>query len=360
MKISVFTDSFRNDLGGGSKLAIDLSLGLKERGHEVLVISGQNAQNFKGVKLLKLPSIKYPLYKNAEAILPSLRLVRILKKFNPDIIHFHDPFTAGMLATLMGKYLDKKVIGTVHIDPSHLSQYSIRFDNGKLAKMLVGFISSQSDALIFVSNYQKRVYEKYLSKKCLKLVIYPGIPEYFFNGRKATFGRRILTVSRLAPEKNLLFTFKVVAEVQKKINAEYIVVGEGKEKKRLEKYAQKLGLKVKFLGSVGREKLPEIYSSSSVFLHTSKTETFGLVFAEAMACGLPVVALNYGSAPEVVGEGGIICEENVKETSEAVIELLTNEKMWKEKSENAKEISKNYRMEKSLEEHEKFYEVLKT
>ena len=353
----MFTDAFRKDIGGGSKVVIDLVSGLVERGHDVLVVTGQSVDDSaNGFKVLRLPSISYPFYDKAEMILPSLELIKVLKDYNPHLIHYHEPFTAGMIALIVSKYLNKKVIGTIHIDPLHLSQYAFKVDNGNVAKMLVGFVSRQSDIIVFVSRYQKETYYPYLRKNGFYPVIYPGIPDYFFSKKNTVFGESIITVSRLAPEKNLEFAFKVISLVQKKVDVNYHVVGDGPKRQELEGYAKALGLKVKFWGNVEREKLPEFYRNSSVFFLPSKTETFGLVFAEAMACGLPVVALNAGSAPEVIGDGGIICEEKVDEVAEAVTVLLKDRFLWMEKSNKARERAEDFRRDKFIEEHLKIYE----
>ncbi|GEM_PF-1250835 len=361
MKIAMFTDAFRKDIGGGSKVVIDLVSGLTERGHDVLVVTGQSVDDSaKGFKVLRLPSISYPFYDKAEMILPSLELIRALKDFNPHLIHYHEPFTAGMIALIVSKYLKKKVVGTIHIDPMHLSQYAFKVDNGNVAKMLVGFVSRQSDAISFVSHYQKETYYPYLRKNGFYPVIYPGIPDYFFSERNAVFGKIVITVSRLAPEKNLEFAFKVMSLVQKKADVDYHVVGNGPKRRELESYAEALGLKVKFWGNVKREKLPELYRNSSVFFLPSKTETFGLVFAEAMACGLPVVALNEGAAPEVVGEAGIIQEEKAEKVADSIINLIRNKELWEKKSTKAKNRAELFKKELFIAGYENLYRKFAT
>ena len=360
MKIAIFTDNFRLDMGGGTKVVYDIALGLKKQGHDVFIVTGKTVDSLfkKEFKILSLPSIRYPFYNKAEFVLPSLNLIKEVEQFNPDVIHYHEPFTAGMIAVMMARYLKKPVVGTIHIDPMHISYHSIRFDNGKIAKLLVGFMARQSDAMVFVSNYQLETYRPFLPGDISLRVIHPGIPDYFFESKKASFCKRVITVTRLAPEKNLEFGLRVVSEVQKFLDFEYLVVGEGPEKKKLEKLAKKLKVRVSFLGGVRREKLPEIYSSSSVFFLPSKYETFGLVFAEAMACGLPVVCLNSGSAPEVVGEAGFVCEENLDLVAKSLKSLLTDEKVWEDKSVLAKKRSERFRLENSVKEHLKLYEEL--
>ncbi|GAB6065648.1 glycosyltransferase [Aquifex pyrophilus] len=357
MKVALFTDSFRKDMGGGTRLVIDLAKGLKEKGLDLLVVTGKNVdETAEEFNVYRLPSVNYPLYRNAEVILPNKELFQVVKDFNPDVIHYHDPFAAGIIALLLGKQLGKKIVGTIHIHPVHISYYSVRLDNGLMAKMLVGIFSRFTDTLIFVSEYQRRIFGQFLSESVRTEVIYPGIPDYFFKKRAKKGKNRIITVSRLAPEKNLEFALRVMKEVQKKKDVEYIIAGDGDMREKLEEEAKNLGVSVKFLGRLEREKLPEVYESADLFFHPSKTETFGLVFAEAMAVGLPVVCLNYGSAPEVVNGGGIICEEDVRSVSEAILSLLGDDSLWLEKSEKARQVAKKrYNSERFIESHIRIY-----
>jgi glycosyltransferase involved in cell wall biosynthesis len=356
MRIVILTDNFREDMGGGTRIVVDLARGLRERGHRVLIVTGQFVDGAaKGFELLKLPSLRIPFYDKAEMVFPSTSLIKRVRDFDPDLLHFHEPFTAGMVALILGKVLKKKVIGSVYIDPRHLSQYGLRIDRGGLAKALVGFMGRQSDAIVFISEYQRRTYRRFLGRKAFTEVIYPGVPEVFFRSGGHRGDRRVLTVCRLAPEKNLRFAIRVMAEVQRKVEAEYILVGDGPEREKLERYARRVGARVKFLGRVRREDLPRIYAESTLFFLPSKTETFGLVFAEAMASGLPVVALNRGSAPEVVGDGGILCGEDVGEVAGAIIRLLKDGSLREDLSERALSRARRFTLDRFLEDHEDLY-----
>ncbi|MDQ7081606.1 MAG: glycosyltransferase [Aquificota bacterium] len=213
----------------------------------------------------------------------------------------------------------------------------------------------QASRTIFISEYQQNTYRRFLGKRTPVRVIYPGVPDVFFRKRVCLDSGRVITVCRLAPEKNLRFALRVMAEVQRRVDAEYIIVGDGPERDKLEKYARRLGVEVTFLGRVKREDLPAVYSDADLFLLLSKTETFGLVFAEAMACGLPVVALRRGAVPEVVGDGGVLCGEEVKEVADAVIRLLKDRPLRERLSEKARRRALRFTLKRFLEDHEGVY-----
>ncbi len=107
--------------------------------------------------------------------------------------------------------------------------------------------------------------------------------------------------SRLAIEKNL------DAFLSLKLDGEKWMIGSGPEEKRLrEKY-----LDVKFFGNKSHEEIANIYQECDYFVFPSKTDTFGLVLLEAMACGLPVAAYNVSGPKDVIGKSkaGILRED---------------------------------------------------
>ena len=76
------------------------------------------------------------------------------------------------------------------------------------------------------------------------------------------------------------------------------------------------------------EKIPDFYRSSDIFVHTARLESFGLVLVEAMACGVPIVAADAATAPEIVGDAGILFEPgNPEDLARKAIRLLNDEKL---------------------------------
>jgi glycosyltransferase involved in cell wall biosynthesis len=105
-----------------------------------------------------------------------------------------------------------------------------------------------------------------------------------------------LTVSRLAPTKHIDLLIKVANE--KRLNLK--IVGTGSEEKYLQSIA---GPTVEFLGSVSDEDLVKLYTRARAFLYASLNEDFGMVPVEAMAYGVPVIALASGGVKETVIDG---------------------------------------------------------
>lgn len=121
---------------------------------------------------------------------------------------------------------------------------------------------------------------------------------------------RLITVARLLERKGIHTILEALAKPSR-LPVQLQIIGTGPYEARLRELVNELHLadRVSFLGFVPNEKLPAYYRSADIFVLPSATESFGLVFAEAMACGLPIIASNVGGIPETVRDGidGLLC-----------------------------------------------------
>ena len=118
----------------------------------------------------------------------------------------------------------------------------------------------------------------------------------------------ITYVSRIAPEKNVDYLAEALAIVAaRRPDVRILLVGDGPSRAALER---RLGPCARFAGYRAGEDLADHYAAADIFAFSSLTETFGNVVLEAMASGLPVVALRAGGVGETVrsGETGLLVE----------------------------------------------------
>ena len=112
--------------------------------------------------------------------------------------------------------------------------------------------------------------------------------------------------------------YAFVDVLQKVPNAHLVIVGDGTARRKLEETAEEeeISSHVLFTGRVVGDDLPQVYRTATVFTITSKTETQSIVVMEAMASGLPVVAIRAGAVPELVknGKNGYIYEPDDKDS----------------------------------------------
>ena len=143
----------------------------------------------------------------------------------------------------------------------------------------------------------------------------------------------ILSVARMYPRKRLEDLLHAAVIVRARIpQAQIRIVGEGPESARLRLLHRELGLgdTVVLLGEVSRSRLAVEYTIAHCFCLPTVQEGFGLVFAEAMAAGLPVVACRAAAVPEIVEDGRtglLVGERNPAELAHALGTLLVNENL---------------------------------
>jgi glycosyltransferase involved in cell wall biosynthesis len=138
----------------------------------------------------------------------------------------------------------------------------------------------------------------------------------------------ILTVGTVAPHKNLITVVKAMKILRGRgeLSLQLLAVGaQGRNNSRVLKEVWASGLTgedIRFLGFVPDEDLPVLYSGSSLFVFPSLYEGFGLPLVEAMACGVPVVASNTSSIPEVVGDAALLVPPTQPEAfAEAILRV---------------------------------------
>lgn len=143
----------------------------------------------------------------------------------------------------------------------------------------------------------------------------------------------ILTVARLTEQDRGKGVDKVLQALPTVLNrfptVQYVIVGDGPLKDEFVALAKRLGIQehVRLLGRVSDERLAELYSSASAFVMPSSQEGFGIVYLEAWAHGVPVIAGKHDAGAEVVTHGlnGLTVDpDSVSEVAEAITWLLAH------------------------------------
>ncbi len=186
-----------------------------------------------------------------------------------------------------------------------------------------------AQTVICVSNKLKQSLRAYSDREVL--VIPNVIPDYMKitcnNIDKSNSSFRFVTVCNLVESKRVDLIIKSLAVLSKDFdNLELWIVGDGKQDKYLRELvaATTNSKNIVFLGRLANSQLPQIYAKCDCFVLASNYETFGVVYIEAMACGLPVIATKCGGPEEFVNEtNGIMIDiNNEEELSFAMREML--------------------------------------
>lgn len=171
----------------------------------------------------------------------------------------------------------------------------------------------------------------------------------------------VLFVGRIQPAKGPDVAIEAFRHIAERIEDSRLVIvgapsgsdGAG-EFDALQKRAKALNLsdRITFAEPVPHREMPDVYRASDVVMIPSRSESFGLVAAEAQASGLPVVAARVGGLSDVVGQdsGGVLVEGwGSPEWSEAVIDILGNKRRARELSRRGPEWAERYSWETSIE-----------
>ena len=279
------------------------------------------------------------------------RIRRLLKSFTPDVIHAQFILPDGLLAMKLSKDLGIPYLLTTHNERFYFDHaYSRR----KALKVL-----EQASALLPINHFN---YSYFRSIDIRNLHLSPlGFDRFFLKEQKKSPGEkiRIITVSVLVKLKNIDQVIRAVKELVIKHQVEYIIVGDGPERQALEQLVRELDLNehVTLAGSKNREEVAEAMYESDIFIMPSFFETFGRVYFEAMAMGIPVIcARNSGifGMFEEGREGFSVNHEDLNEITEVLEKLILDPELRMRVGKNGQELVRRYSWEQvanDLREH---------
>jgi len=377
MRIGIFTNIYLPVISGVVTIIENYRKELERQGNEVFIFAAENPGykdenprvfRFKSIDLNY--KISYPL-----PIIFSSRISRIIKKINLDIAHTQHFFVCGQIAWYYAKKFNIPLVFTQHTRYEYYTQYIpyLPKEIGKpLALSLRAFYANSCDAVIAPTEDIKNSLLKYKVKTPI-VVLPSGIDLNKFSKANGQAIRRkynieedkivLLTVSRLAPEKNISFLLKSFKKINlKNPDVYFIIVGDGPSKKELEAESKKLGLKDKliFTGEVDWQEIPPFYRAANLFLFSSFSEVQPTVITEAMAAGLPIVAIKASGIKDAVidGENGILTPNGIEEFSKKVLKLIDNNELRKKISEKAEKMAKNFSAENAAKKLFNLYQKL--
>lgn len=301
MKIAIITDAWYPQTNGVVTTLNSTGECLKKMGQEVLFI---NPQSFKSIPLPTYKSIRLALFAKR-------RVFAMLDEFSPDAIHIA---TEGPLGMVARKYCQRRKL-------KFTTAYHTQFPYYVRLRAPIPLSLSYAILRRFHSGAQRTMVPTESQRQELlkwgfkNVVIWSrGVDVDLFKPRDKEFiqDERPLSmfVGRVAVEKN------IEAFLSLDIPGSKYIVGDGPDLEALAiKYPQ-----AKFIGFKYGEELAKYIAAADVFVFPSKTDTFGLVMLEAMACGVPVAAYPVTGPVDVVvqNETGVLDEDLGKATLEAL------------------------------------------
>lgn len=284
--------------------------------HEVFVLTSRlpgtaEREEMDGYTVIRLPSRYLNIYNP-----PYVRISKVreaLDELKPDIVDLHYRWSGSLIKGVLG-YQGPKVY-TCHNTLGEgvgLTHYASELNDRMFLRHLDKF-----DRVVCVSDYMKKdVAARGFSEDRLQ-TIYNGveIPE-----APCRDGDYLLSLGRLVRLKGLDALIRAMQNTKCQLR----ICGEGPERRDLERLSQRLGLtdRIDFMGWISEEEKHRMLCECRMFVIPSVHEAYGMVAAEAMSYGKPVIASNTGGLPEVVGDAGmLIPPQDEKTLAEAINSL---------------------------------------
>lgn len=356
MRIGLFTDSYTPDINGVSTSVFNLRKALMKMGHTVYIVTVNNSiikhEYDEKEKILKLPGIPVGIYNYRFSEIYSISTIKIIKKWNLDVIHSHTEFGVGIFARILSKQFKIPLVHTYHTLYEDYTHYITHNHFDKLSKNIVKnltklyCVKTAKETIVPTNKIYKLFKEKYMIDKNIN-IIPSGIDiDRFYKENvsptkveqiKKKYGITkqdftIIFVGRLASEKNIEFLLNAEQKmIEKKIfNTKLLIVGDGPEKEKYINIARKLNIfdKVIFTGKIKQEEIQYYYQCADAFVTASNSETQGLTVIEAMASEVVPICINDMAFLEMVPKKSIF--SNQEEYINQLITFANNDKLREE------------------------------
>jgi 1,2-diacylglycerol 3-alpha-glucosyltransferase len=374
MNICMFTNTYLPHVGGVARSVAFFTEDLRKMGHRVLVVAptfpDSEAAPDEGEDLLRVPAIQNFNGSDFSVRIPLPFIIdEKIDEFQPDVIHSHHPF----------------LLGDAAVRAAYRRKLPLVFTHHTLYEKYTHYVSSESDVMKRLAIHLSTEYANLCarvvapSESIADLIQKRGVTtpvqviptgvdvDFFRSGNGADFRREygipedapvIGHLGRLAPEKNLEYLCEAVLQAIHKMDGEarFLVVGAGPSEEQIQEMFKEGGFadRLVMAGKQSGQALADAYDAMDLFVFSSKSETQGMVLAEAMAAGIPVIALDASGAREVVTDqknGRLLPEDAPPESfADSVVDFFEDKKTadgWRQAvAETADEFSRETSAEK--------------
>lgn len=364
VRVGIFSDSYLPRISGVVR-SIESFVGeLRRQGHHASIF----APAYEGYvdtdpDVVRFPSVRAPGVPDFPLAIPlARRFMDDLRARRPSVIHTHSPFLMGSAGRYAARRLRLPLVFTHHTMYSEYVHYvplvSQRFSGEVVTRYTVRYCNACS-LIIAPSHATKAFLISRGVRAPIAVLPTAGIELARFAAPnpswvRPTFGvpadaPLLITVGRLGREKRfelLLFAF---AHAARGGPERLLVVGGGPQADELRRVTEGLHIasQVIFTGPLEHSRVLDCYAAADVFVFASPTETQGLVVVEAMAAGLPVVAVGAGGVAEAVvaGETGLLTDLDPSALGAAIRRMLDDPWLRRRCGETGRRVAQAYAIE---------------
>lgn len=345
--------------GGAEKLILEISPIMRDKGHQIDVLSFDGVETPFKSALIEAGINVYSFGENCNVYNPFfiIKLARLMKGY--DIVHTHN--TAAQLFAAFARICSKvKLITTEH------NTYNRRRDISWL-KWLDRFMYSKYQSIICISNLTRKNLVLHLpSIEQKSIVVNNGINISKYS--EVTISEEAMS---LRADGDIIVTMvggfryqkdqDTIIRSLKRLpnNFKLWLVGDGERRPHIEKLIHALEVQSRVHLWGVREDIPELLKSSDIVVMSSHWEGFGLAAAEGMAAGRPVIASNVDGLSQVVGGAGLLFEPgNDQELSSLLQYVMTDNKEYHRIVQRQNDRVRDFGIERMVEEYLKIYNTM--
>jgi 1,2-diacylglycerol 3-alpha-glucosyltransferase len=316
MKILMLTNTYLPIVSGVTKSVLAFEAQYRQRGHDVLVIAPQfESGQEEEPTVVRLPAIQH--YNGSEFAVPipaPIWVSTVVEEFQPDIVHAHHPFFLGNTAMRLARARNLPLVFTHHTMYDQYTHYT--GSDSAAASRFVGSLSAGyanlCDAVIAPSQSVADMLRERGVETRIEVIPTGVDVDRIAHGDAAGFREKhgipedafvVGYVGRLAQEKNLhVLADQVARFLEQEPRAFFLIVGSGPAEAEIRDALQPASVsdRWRLAGTLTGQELIDAYHALDVFAFASQTETQGMVVTEAMAAGVPVVALDGPGVRDVV------------------------------------------------------------
>jgi len=337
VRVLEVTDFYYPWIAGPAPFIRNLSVGLAERGHDVVIAcpspTGNPYDEPDSPPRHRVRTFPVPFGYRLRAGFPLVDLARFMRSWRPDVVHIHHPFPISLAAVLSAKMHGIPVVATNHTIPE-CTLFGIRSSSWyrpaeRALAVEIKLVLRSADAVTTPTTTAANMLRE-LGFRGAVTPISNGVDTTRFRPDPDTRTADIPTIlytGRLDDDKDMDTLIQALPTVLSQVDAKVRIGGEGTDRIRLERLVADMGLsrQVSFTGYVSDEDLPAVYREATVYCISSRVELQSISTLEAMASGLPVVAVDAGALPELIrpGQNGFLSPPGDSETfADAIVAVL--------------------------------------
>nr|WP_233613793.1 glycosyltransferase [Leucobacter edaphi] len=372
-------DTFFPDVNGAARFAERLAAGLVRRGEDVHVVApsirhsrtGTFVETIEGEKMTvhRWASWRWYPHDWLRFVLPwrARRYAReLLDRVQPDVIHIQSHIVIGRALAIEGAKRGIRIVATNHVMPENVLDFTLLPEKAK--RVFVRWGWNAADRVLKLASAittPTRRAADFLERNTHRRGVLPVSCGLRASDYTAVVGprtqNRIVFVGRVTLEKEIDVILRALARLDPALDVSFTIVGDGDQRKNLEKLARELGVssRVEFTGRVSDEELRAHLTGASAFVIASIAELQSIATMEAMASGLPIVAADAMALPHLVhhGENGFLFQPgNDRELADRIQDVLRRDTAGYEKMQRASlEAVQVHDIDRTLDTFESLY-----